>query len=66
VHLSAYFEPASEKLEADVCAEAEVDKSAAADGGFGAPATAAAAAMIASPGMPREHGTTRNKFQMVT
>ena len=62
MHLSAHCQPASEKLEADVCAEAEVDKSAAVDGGFGAPA----AAMIASPGMPREHGTTRNEFQMVT
>jgi hypothetical protein len=62
VHLSAHSEPASEKLEADVCAEAEVNKSAAADGGVGAPE----AAMIASPGMPREHGTTRNASQMVT
>jgi hypothetical protein len=60
-HLSAHCQPAPEKLEADVCAEAG-DGERRCRRELRAPA----AAMIASPGMPREHGTTRNESQMVT
>jgi len=55
VHLSTHCNPTPEKLEADVCAEADHGERRCRRNLRGP-----AAAMIATPGIQREHGSTRN------